>query len=158
MNRHRLVLPLALLVGGLSACAQAQPSTSPPTLVTTTPTGWITPIPPGSTTPSATSCQYGTVMLQIRSGPPPAPSCLRTGATLRLTADPSPAQPWQPLVSSNPTVLRCQSQPAAEGSIAGSCLAVSTGNATLRTSTAPFAGDPHGPPQYEWELAVTITP
>jgi hypothetical protein len=75
-----------------------------------------------------------------------------------LTADSSPRQPWQPLLSTNPDILRCQSHSAVEGSIAGSCQALTAGTTVLRTSTAPFAGDLHGPPQHVWELTVTVAP
>jgi len=164
---HRWVILLAsVIVTGLTACSQAQPSTPPPTSITAT-TSTTTPLPiPTTWTPSTstatsssappTGCRSGTVMLPIRSGPSPAPMCLRIGGMIQFTAESSPRQPWQPLTSSAPGVLRCQSHPAVEGSIDGSCSALAAGSATLHTSTAPFAGDPHGPPQLFWDLTVTV--
>jgi hypothetical protein len=105
----------------------------------------------------ASGCKSGATSLLIKAGPPPAPLYLRLGAVLHVGAESSPRQPWQPLISTDPDVLRCDTQPAAEGSIAGSCTALAVGTATLRTATAPFAGDPYGPMQVTWELAVTVT-
>jgi hypothetical protein len=171
MTRHHRGVPLLalMLAGGLIACSPAQPGTptspTPDTASTVDTRGaagtTTTPVT-SNTTGNATSgttplagCQSGTVAIHV-DAPPTVPVCLRTAATLQLTAQPSPHQPWQPLVSSDPGVVRCQSTPAADGSLTGTCVAVASGSAALRTSTAPFPGDPHGPPQQDWTITVIV--
>jgi hypothetical protein len=166
MTRHHRGVPLLalLLTGGLFACSPSQPA-PPASTVSTSDTrgtaGTTAPTAPSTTgdvAPSGTplaGCPSGTVTLDI-DATPTAPLCLRTAATLHLTAQSSPHQPWQPLVSSGPGVLRCQSHPAADGSLTGTCVAVAPGSAALHTSTAPFPGDPHGPPQQDWNVTVTV--
>jgi hypothetical protein len=167
MTRHHRGVPLLalLLTGGLFACSPSQPAPPASTVSTSDTRGTAgtttTPAAPSTTGDVAPSgmplagCPSGTVTLDI-DATPTAPLCLRTAATLHLTAQSSPHQPWQPLVSSGPGVLRCQSHPAADGSLTGTCVAVAPGSAALHTSTAPFPGDPHGPPQQDWNVTVTV--
>lgn len=175
MNTLRCAAVLAVFL--LAACAQPATSAAPPRPTTSAPT---TTVPPTTSAPDSTTstvastpapsaaptpghpapppgCAAGAVELEIRAQPGPRPAlCLRTGAQLRFTAESSPRQPWQPLVSSAPSVLSCASHPAVEGSVAGVCTALAPGGTTLTTSTSAFAGDPHGPPQIAWTLTVTV--
>jgi hypothetical protein len=109
--------------------------------------------PTASATPTA-GCAPAT--LTIVKGTPPAPVCLAAGADLNLTSEASPLQPWSALDSSDPAVLSCHSTGHPDGSITATCHANKPGTATLTTVTAPFAGDPHGPAQYQWQLTVTV--
>jgi hypothetical protein len=172
MRRHVVyaIAAGALVVAG---CSHAVPAATPPGASAPTETGRATPttsvaLPgtpvPGSSDPVVADrtlppggCVSSTIVLEIDPRqPPPVPLCLRVGTQLRFSATSSPRQPWQPLASSAPTVLRCDSHPAVEGSIGGECTATNAGQSTLTTSTAAFAGDPHGPPQYQWTLEVTV--
>jgi hypothetical protein len=53
-------------------------------------------------------------------------------------------------------VLSCTTSVANDGAATGTCRAVRSGQVTVATMTAPFAGDPHGPPQQSWQLAVRV--
>jgi hypothetical protein len=119
---------------------------SGPPLHTTT--GQPAPAPGGACTAPAS--------VRITAGALPEPVCLPINGMLRLTADPSPHQPWGKLVSSNPKILSCTSEAGAQGEVSGVCTPHLPGTVTVSTMTAPFAGDPHGPPQYRWELRVTV--
>jgi polyphosphate kinase 2 (PPK2 family) len=55
-------------------------------------------------------------------------------------------------------VVSCTSAAGPDGTIAGTCRALRAGTAEVSTMTAPFAGDPHGPPQYLWRLTVEVVP
>jgi hypothetical protein len=94
--------------------------------------------------------------LRITAGTVPEPVCLPINGSLRLTSDPSPHQPWGQLVSSNPKILSCTSEPGPQGTVSGVCTPHLPGTVTVSAMTAPFAGDPHGPPQFLWELRVTV--
>ena len=96
--------------------------------------------------------------IAIRPGGQPAPVHLHPGDTLTLAATSSWLQPWQPLTSSDPTILRCTSRSQADGALTATCHAIAVGTVTVSTTTAPFAGDPHGPAQHTWTLTVHITP
>jgi hypothetical protein len=96
--------------------------------------------------------------ITIRHGTVPQPVRLPTGASLRLSSEASVHQPWSALHSSDEAVLTCRSTAHPDGSISALCQALAPGQATLTTTTAPFAGDPHGPPQYQWRLVVTVQP
>ena len=52
--------------------------------------------------------------------------------------------------------MTCVSTTHADGSVTASCRAKAGGVVTLTTTTAAFAGDPHGPPQALWRLDVTV--
>jgi len=96
--------------------------------------------------------------LTIEWGGPPRPVCLRVGATLVIVAPSSPLQPWQQFTSSNPRVLTCDTRKSADGAATATCHARQPGRATVRTMTAAFSGDPHGPAQQVWSLPVTVQP
>jgi hypothetical protein len=104
--------------------------------------------------PVANRC--GSVTLVARTGERPAPVCLRRGATLRVVTEPSPRQPWSLPASSDRSMLRCVSRRRPEGAAVATCRARRAGTVTVATQTAPFAGDPHGPPEYLWQVTVTI--
>jgi hypothetical protein len=86
----------------------------------------------------------------------PEPVCLPVNGLLRLASDASPHQPWGSLVSSDPRILSCTTEPGAEGALTGECVPHLPGTVTVSTTTGPFAGDPHGPQQFHWELRVTV--
>jgi hypothetical protein len=155
------VTVLAVLVAASAVAGCTTVSTAPPSGTTT---GSTTATSAGTSTPSTTTgpstsppagCRSGAVAVEIHAAPPQR-MCVLVGATIVVTAESSPRQPWQPLQTTDAGVLRCDSHPAVEGSIAGGCVALAAGSATLHTDTTPFAGDPHGPPQLEWELAITV--
>jgi len=54
-------------------------------------------------------------------------------------------------------VLDCMTTPVPDNGFTATCHAVRAGTVTLTTMTAPFAGDPHGPPQSVWQLTVRVT-
>jgi hypothetical protein len=119
--------------------------------------------PPSPSTASSLACAgpdrvtVRTGQVTVRTGTSPPAICLAVGRQVQLDAPPSPQQPWQPFTSSNPDLLACTSAPTKDGGAAATCHALQPGTATVTTTTAPFAGDPHGPPQYTWQLTVTIT-
>jgi len=94
--------------------------------------------------------------VRITAGAVPEPVCLPINGSLRLSSDPSPHQPWGQLISSNPKILSCTSESGPQGTVSGVCTPHLPGAVTVSTMTAPFAGDPHGPPQFRWELRVTV--
>lgn len=112
---------------------------------------------PGTSAANPTACPYDGTPITIRRGGHPAPICLHPGDVLILNALPSPTQPWQPPTSSDATILRCDSRLLAEGALTATCHALGLGTVTVSTTTAAFAGDPHGPAQYTWTLTVQIT-
>jgi hypothetical protein len=159
-TRSRLTV-LAVLVAASTAAGCTTASTALPSGTTA---GSATATSAGTSTPSTTTgpsagppagCRSGAVAVAIHAGPPQR-MCVLVGATIVLTAESSPRQPWQPLQTTDAGVLRCDSHPGVEGSIAGGCVALAAGSAMLHTETASFAGDPHGLPQLEWELAITV--
>ena len=107
---------------------------------------------PGSSNPSSEPATE----LTVSAGSTPPPQQLPVGGTLHLTSQPSPNQPWAAFASSDESVLRCESTQHSDGSVTGTCTALAVGAATVSTTTAPFAGDPHGPPQYIWRVDVTV--
>ena len=109
----------------------------------------------GSPAPGPTCDPVG---ITIRQGTRPQPVCLPTGTDLRLSSEAATHQPWSVLHSSDEAVLTCRSTTHPDGSISALCHALAPGRATLTTTTAPFAGDRHGPPQYQWQLVVTVQP
>ena len=111
----------------------------------------------GSTTANSAGGCASVIAVAIQPAGRPAGICLPVNGILRLAADPSPRQPWDQLASSDSAVLACVSQSSSNGSVTGACTALHPGTATVSTMTAPFAGDPHGPPQYLWHIAVTVT-
>lgn len=94
--------------------------------------------------------------VRITAGGVPDPVCVAVNGSLRLSSDPSPHQPWGQLVSSDPKILSCASESGPQGTVSGVCAPHLPGTVTVSTMTAPFAGDPSGPPQFRWELRVTV--
>jgi hypothetical protein len=97
--------------------------------------------------PPRRDCAASTDEATARPGEAPGTVCLRVGATLLVTAAPSPDQPWGPLTTSDPAVLGCSWAPGPDGTIEAGCRALRPGVATL--STAPAGGD-------AWRLSVTV--
>ena len=117
------------------------------------------PLPPAaSASPSSppTLCTPAPAVIAVHPGEPSATVCLKVGNTVTITAPPSAAQPWMPLTTSDAAVLACTSQRQDQGSFTATCRALAPGTATVTTQTAPFAGDPHGPPQYMWVLTIIV--
>ncbi|KAA2265373.1 hypothetical protein F0L68_04720 [Solihabitans fulvus] len=85
------------------------------------------------------------------------PVCLAVHATLHLTSEPSPLQPWSPLRSSDQGVLTCTSTPHDDGAITATCTALRSGTATITTVTTPKLGGPSGPQQFQWQLTITVS-
>ena len=86
----------------------------------------------------------------------PTPICVHVGQTVQLSTGISPHQPWQEFVSSDPHVVSCTSARVPDGAMTADCRALAPGVVTVSTGTMPFAGDPHGPAQYVWELSITV--
>jgi len=113
------------------------------------------PVPPTGTTPaSPAGCDVRQVTVKPGEAPPPV--CLPVGAELRIDTPASPRQPWQPFTSSDPRVVACTTTYAPVGAAIATCRALRAGTATVGSMTAPFSGDPHGPPQQYWELSVRV--
>ncbi len=133
-------------------------------------------IPPGQPAPSPSGHGTGTTVTTIgastatptpagRCGPrtltatpsvPPAPQCLTVGDVLRIRMPDSPAEPWSWPVSSDASVLRCTARQLPQGAAEAICTGRRAGTATVATSTAPFAGDPHGPPPSQWQVTIAV--
>lgn len=56
------------------------------------------------------------------------------------------------------SVITCSSQRESQGAFTAVCHALKPDTATASTMTAPFAGDPHGPPQFMWSLTIHVQP
>lgn len=111
----------------------------------------------GSTFPPATTTsRCGPQNLVATTQEQPTPICLTVGVSVHVTTQPSPHQPWSLPTSSDESVLHCSAQRLVDGAAAATCTALRAGTAIVSTGTVPFAGDPHGPPQSQWELHVTI--
>jgi hypothetical protein len=150
---------LALAVPLLAACGSTgadRPAggagSSPPAT-----SGGPRATPPDQPAPTPTGCSRDPVTVTAHQGDRPEPVCLSQGSTLRVSTEASPLQPWTPVTSSDESVLRCTSRALPGGAIEATCAAVNAGTATVTTSTGPFAGDPHGPPQENWQLQITVT-
>lgn len=144
---HRLAAAvlLTLLLAGCdrgSGSSDRNTSASPPT-------------GPTASAGSKAKCPDMELLISVHSAPPPV--CLTVGAILQVRSDPSPRQPWATLTSSAPDVLDCSSEQRADGSVTAECIARAAGSATVSTVTAPFAGDPQGPPQVRWQATVTVS-
>ncbi len=163
----------ALFVGGilllLASCAStgsgsgsgvsSSTGENPGSVGSAQPAGTARPGSPStSATPSsgASGCSDAPAAITARTGEQPAPVCMRVGATVTITAQPSPAQPWQPMTTSDAAVLACTSKAVDQGALIATCRALAPGTATVSTTTAPFAGDPHGPPQHMWTLTIQV--
>jgi hypothetical protein len=163
-----LLLPLGLSMGGCAAGSGSSPAaalTVSPAVTSSAPssseatvsaTSEPSPTPPRPVSTPGPTCVPGPIT--IVKGSVPEPVCLAVGSRLHLTSEASARQPWSAVQSSDPGVLSCQSTTHADGSVTATCHSVSPGSATLTTTTAPFAGDRYGPPQFRWQLAVTVTP
>jgi hypothetical protein len=111
----------------------------------------------GSSPPSATTnTGCGPHTVTAKPYEQPAPVCLTVGASLHITTQPSPNQPWDLPTSSDESVLACTASRFGDGAAEATCAAVHPGTALVTAATDPFAGDPHGPPQAQWQLHVTI--
>jgi len=147
----------------LSACASGTPGVAPsgePSPGGSAPDASARPSA-GTPSPSGTGagdCATGTVQMAVKPGDSPQPVCLRVGAVLRIEAPASPRQPWRPFESSDPQVVGCATTQGGDGSATGTCTALRAGTATVSAMTGPFAGDPHGPMQQRWQIAVQVTP
>lgn len=108
---------------------------------------------PGPSSPRGT-CGLTTLTVAQASTPPPG--CLHVGTDLHITSEPSPLQPWSAVDSSDPSVLRCASDRHPAGDVSATCHAAKPGIVTMSATTAPFAGDPHGPAQYRWQITITV--
>jgi hypothetical protein len=145
----------------LSACATGTPdvaASGEPSSGGSAPDASVRPSP-GTPSPSGTGagdCATGTVQIAIRPGETPQPVCLRVGAVLRIDAPASPRQPWQPFTSSDPQVVGCTTAQGQDGAATATCAARRAGSATISTMTGPFAGDPHGPMQQQWQIVVQV--
>lgn len=161
-------LPLATLALTLSACARPGAGGEPAaggsaeatsTQVSAGASGVPLPSVPApqatAPTPAPAGCP-DSLSVTVRAQQPAARVCLTVGGTLRVTSEPSARQPWQPLSTSDGTVLSCASSPGPDGTIEAACRALRAGTATVSTYTAPFPGDPQGPQQYSWQLVVTV--
>jgi hypothetical protein len=147
----------------LGACSPVAPSASPSPSQTTVASS-IAPSasasPSAAASPSASTrssrpsgCDSQTILVSRASEP--APICLRTGQVVHLVAPPS-LQAWAVPESSDPRVASCTGTTQIDGSMAADCVAHRAGTATVSTHTAPYAGDPQGPPQYRWSLPITV--
>jgi hypothetical protein len=155
-----LAVPLLAACAGTAAGPGGGSGSSPPASSGQPRPGRSTPPPtptPTSPPPAPGGCTRQPGPVTVRPGERPEPVCLAGEATLRIRTEPSPLQPWTPLTSSNESVLRCSSRPIGDGAVEATCTAGGPGTATVSTSTAPFAGDPHGPPQEIWELQIIVT-
>ncbi len=149
---------LAGAVMGLAACGGASTGATPSGEAgrgSASPASTVSPIPqqPG---PAGGSCGAARRIVVDPSAPAQR-VCLRVGEVLQLSTPASLHQPWQPFASSDAQVLECRPGNAAEGAAAATCTARRSGGATVSTATAAFTGDPHGPAQFAWWLAVDVT-
>lgn len=108
-----------------------------------------------SSTPGKGGCGPRSLVATVRQQP--EPQCVRVGDVLYVTTETSTHQPWTLPTSSDDSILRCVARPLADGATTAICTALRRGNATVTATTAAFAGDPHGPPQSQWQLPVQIT-
>jgi hypothetical protein len=112
----------------------------------------VTPHTPTPSAPPRSDCVASTEEATVRPNEEPGPVCLLVGARLEVTAAPSPTQPWQLLVSSNPAVLRCTSTAGQHGTVSGTCQAVAAGTSVVSTQTkSPADGATD-----RWRLTVVV--
>jgi len=109
--------------------------------------------PPGSgPTPSRADCVASVEEVTVRPGDPPGSICVVVGATLRVTSAPSKPR-WQPLSTSDPAVVSCDTTYDPAGTLSGTCRALSSGKAVLASTTgAPTEARP----DTVWETTVTV--
>jgi hypothetical protein len=161
MARPTVIVSLLVALAA-TGCAQAttesggQPATGsdsagPAAIAPPTTPATAAPIPTPTRSP-----RCGDATITVVQGTTPAPLCLRVGARLIILSQPSQLQPWSKLASSYTVVLDCRSDQHSDGSVTGVCTAREPGSVVVSTTTAPSAGDPHGPPQYLWQVTVTI--
>jgi hypothetical protein len=114
-----------------------------------------TPTPPQPVPTRRADCVASTEEVTIRAESPGA-ICVLVGARLRVTSQPSPMRPWQPLSTSDTGVLSCTSANGPDGTVEGTCRALAAGTAVLSTQTQPGKGGPDGPPDILWRLTVRV--
>src|SRR5207248_4080863 len=108
----------------LAGCGAGSTAGGPPTSAAAnqgsgavTTTGGPASPPPATGDPS---CGVRSVVVTAREQP--APLCVHAGASLRITTEPSPHQPWSMPASSDATVLRCiGSRVLADGAVEAVC-------------------------------------
>lgn len=149
---------LALML--LSACG---PAATPPSAAssgggpdgparTTPPMTELTSVP--RTEGGTPNCAPPTRSITARAGELPSAICLHVGETIDISTERSPPQPWQAMISTDAATVECTSTNVAGGTVRAVCRARQPGTAIVSTTTAPFAGDPHGPPQTTWALTI----
>jgi hypothetical protein len=155
------LLTLAGLAAALTACTpradapgptSASPASSPSSSASS-------PASTGSSTPPPSGTSGGCpdrLELPIQEGPEPEPVCLAVHGTLHLASATSPWLPWGDVRSSDDTILRCATTPVADGAVTATCTALRPGTVTLIASTSRKPGGPVGPPQFQWQLTVTV--
>ncbi|MFF1612335.1 hypothetical protein ACFVYA_31555 [Amycolatopsis sp. NPDC058278] len=153
--RWLLSLTVLLLLGGCGTGPPAGEQPAPPggQGTGTAASGSASASP--SSSPGKGGCGPRSLVATVRQQP--APQCLAVGDVLHITTETSPQQPWSLPVSSDESVLQCEARPLTDGATTATCTARRRGNATVTTTTAAFAGDPHGPPQTQWEVRVQVT-
>ncbi|WP_284740315.1 hypothetical protein [Amycolatopsis sp. RTGN1] len=154
--RPRLLLSVTvlLLLGGCGASPPAGEQPAPPGGEGTGTAASGSPSASPSSSPGTGGCGSRSLVATVRQQP--APQCLNVGDVLYVTTETSPQQPWSLPVSSDESVLQCLPRQLSDGATTATCTARQRGNATVTTTTAAFAGDPHGPPQTQWELHVQV--
>lgn len=153
------LLTLAGLAAALTACtpradgpaATSGGSATPPASATSSTSASA----PASAPPPSSGCP-DRVDLPIQEGPEPDPVCLAVHGTLHLASATSPWLPWGEVRSSDDTILRCATTPVADGAVTATCTALRPGTVTLTASTSRKPGGPVGPPQFQWQLTVTV--
>lgn len=151
------VATIATIAGCATHAGRDQSQSPPASGGSATPAAIGMPTTSGQPAAVTSGCAHPT---QLRVSPTQAggPVCLPVGHQLRIDTPTSPHQPWQAFVSSDPGVIECTSTTGPDGAATATCRALRTGSATISTATAPFTGDPHGPPQMTWTLTVHVTP
>jgi len=162
MRRVLAVLACAFAAGALVACGSGQPPSAGPTRVTppgspSAPSSGAPALsaePPGQSSgaPRRSDCVASTDEATVRPNEEVGPVCLLVGAKLEVTSAPSPTQPWQLLVPSDATVLRCTSTAGPNGTVSGTCQALKAGTAVLSTQTK----SPTDGASDRWRLTVVV--
>ena len=134
---RRAAAGVALLV--LAGCGgppdmeavEVRTASQPPPLITSAPGS----PGPSLSPPPRKDCVSSTEEATARSEESPGPICLVVGATLHVTSTPSPPTPWEPLATSDASVLRCKSTVGPAGVLDGACQAMKPGTAVIGSNT-----------------------